>query len=333
MGSRADGITNRAIAETPIAVFDLETTGLTPGLDRVIEVSVVRKDPGADARLVLDTLVNPQRAVAATEIHGITDEDVADAPRFDEVAGELVRAFSGCVVAAYNVYFDIRFLDYELRRVGVDNSPPHFCLMYLRPMLGLGKRCALDKACVAHGIVHDGAHVASTDAHSAMRLMEAYLDEMRERKIATFDDLARLKYYRFVDSFRRDPLVFSAARFPKGCGRLKPRGVQCASAPAAPSKASATEPGSAPRQAVAAYWEDLKTVICDLEISDDELDYLEKKERELSLRSEQVRALHARAFASVLARFADDRWLDERERGKLRRLHKCLSRLGWAPGE
>jgi DNA polymerase III epsilon subunit-like protein len=82
------GIVDRCIHESPIAVVDFETTGLTPGFDRVIEVSVVRLDPGKEARLVLDTLVNPMRPVAATEIHGITDADVAKAPRFHEIAGE-----------------------------------------------------------------------------------------------------------------------------------------------------------------------------------------------------------------------------------------------------
>ena len=69
----ANGIKDRRIAETPVAIIDFETTGLTAGFDRVIEVSVVRVDPGEQPRLVFDTLVNPHRPVAATEIHGITD--------------------------------------------------------------------------------------------------------------------------------------------------------------------------------------------------------------------------------------------------------------------
>ena len=52
---------------------------------------------------MLDTLVNPRRAIAATEIHGITDDDVADAPEFGDIASDLVAAISDCVVAAYNV--------------------------------------------------------------------------------------------------------------------------------------------------------------------------------------------------------------------------------------
>ena len=96
------GTHDRPEVETPIAVFDLETTGLNPGYDRVIEVSVIRIDPGRGPRLVLDALVNPRRRVAATEIHSITGADVAGAPEFGEIAGDLLGAISGCVLTAYN---------------------------------------------------------------------------------------------------------------------------------------------------------------------------------------------------------------------------------------
>lgn len=115
----------RRIADTSFAILDFETTGLSPGADRVLEISVVRLDPGQQPRLVFDTLVNPQRPVSPTEIHGITDADVADAPRFQDIAGDLLDAIAGCVVAAYNVYFDMRFLQYELSLHGIRQSPPH----------------------------------------------------------------------------------------------------------------------------------------------------------------------------------------------------------------
>jgi hypothetical protein len=51
------------------------------------------------------------------------------------------------------------------------------------------------------------------------------------------------------------------------------------------------------------------------------------------LPNERLRVLHARAFASAIAQFCDDQELDDNELIKLRRLHQCLSKLGWAPGE
>ncbi|MEK6531001.1 MAG: 3'-5' exonuclease [Deltaproteobacteria bacterium] len=96
-----DGIATKKIAEMPVAVIDFETTGLTAGYDRIVEVAVARIDPGERPRLIFDTLVNPLRPMAATEIHGITDKDVADAPRFKDIAGELLAAIKDCVLAAY----------------------------------------------------------------------------------------------------------------------------------------------------------------------------------------------------------------------------------------
>jgi DNA polymerase III subunit epsilon len=107
-----------SIADTPVAVIDFETTGRVPGVDRIVELAVVSLDPGREPEVVLETLVNPQRPVAATAIHGITDEDVADAPTLDEVAGEVSRVLSGRLVAAYNVSFDIRFLTRALCEAG-----------------------------------------------------------------------------------------------------------------------------------------------------------------------------------------------------------------------
>ena len=176
------GITDHVIAETPISIIDFETTGLTPGADRVVEVSVVRLEPGSPPRVAFDTLVNPSRRVAATEIHGITDDDVADAPSFEDVAGDLVRALADSVVAAYNVYFDIRFLEYEFGASGLACSPPHFCLMYLRPMLEIGHRCSLGRALAEHGIGHAGAHTAAGDCLASASLMERYLGAMAAKK-------------------------------------------------------------------------------------------------------------------------------------------------------
>lgn len=220
------GVRGRAIADTPIAVLDFETTGLSPGGDRVIEVSVVRRDPGERPRLVFDTLVNPGRRVAATQIHGITDADVAAAPAFGEIAGDLVEALRGCVVSAYNVYFDIRFLSYELGRAGVRHLPPHFCLMYLRPMLGMGERCRLDAACAVHGIALEARsyHTAAADTIASAELLELCLGRIADRGVATFGDLAGLRNsYKFLRSFVQDPLpgpdIFNLAPGGRRCSR------------------------------------------------------------------------------------------------------------------
>jgi DNA polymerase III subunit epsilon len=200
------GIWDRPIADTPLAVLDFETTGGWPGPDRVVEIGVVRIDPGEAPRLVLDTLVRPDRAMGCTWVHGITDDDVADAPRFADVAGQLLDALEGCVMAAYNVYFDLGFLSMELCRVGVRAVPPHLCLMYLRPLLGMGRRCSLGRACVMHGIANHRAHSAAADALAAARLWERYRTAFNGQRLTSFRDLAGVRSYKFMQSFANTPV-------------------------------------------------------------------------------------------------------------------------------
>ena len=73
--------------------------------------------------------------------------------------------------------------------------------------------------------------------------------------------------------------------------------------------------------------------MADLEITDEELQHIVHERKRLGLAKEQIRVLHSRAFASAIAQVCDDEWLDDSETVKLRRLHRCLAKLGWAPGQ
>lgn len=317
------GIAGRRIAETPVAIIDFETTGLVAGADRVVEVSVVRSNPGETSRLVLDSLVNPRQPVTGTEIHGITDSDVRHAPTFQDIAGELLAAVDGCVVAAYNVYFDMKFLNFEMANAGVDHEPPHFCLMYLRPLLGLGKRCRLDAACQEHGINYSTAHVAANDALVCGTLFSLYMDSMQTQGIDTYGDLMSVKSYKFFESFINDPYTPPAHYRLGRCERIKSR---FGSSPSVRSTTAVVDP-------VRQYWESLKVVLADLTISDEELAFILAERQRLNLAKEQIRVMHAKAFASAIAHFGQDQWLDDSEVRKLKRLHDCLAALGWAPGQ
>lgn len=57
------GISSSKVNEVPIAIVDLETTGLHPSGDRIVEIAIVRVEPGGTPRLVLDTLINPGRRI------------------------------------------------------------------------------------------------------------------------------------------------------------------------------------------------------------------------------------------------------------------------------
>lgn len=330
------GIAEKAIANTTLAVVDLETTGLYPEGDRVVEVAVVRMEPGRAPALVLDTLINPQRRVSGTEIHGITDADVRDAPRFQDVAGSIIEALAGCVFASYNVYFDSKFMQGEFLRVGVPTFPPHLCLMYMRPMLGLGNRCTLEDACRAHGVQQAVAHHAGADALAAAYLWTAYLATLQKKGVRTFGDLAKLKSYKFIESFSTDPLT---ALFP-GLGKaakFKPRGpVPSVAAAPVPSAASSigSEATWADRTAsLAEYWDALTAVLADLAVSRDEVTYLTKKRKDLALTVDEVRWLHGRAYAGVLADICLDKAISDGEANALAELTSALRMLGWAPGD
>lgn len=317
------GILSWKIAETPWAVVDFETTGLRPGNDRVVEVAVVRVDPGQPPRLVLDSLVNPQREMAATDIHGISADDVADAPTFRELAGDVAEAISGCLVSAYNAYFDVPFLHAELRQTGVRHQLPHVCLMWLRPGLSLGTKCRLADACADHGVTLQNAHAAAADALAAAELARKYQVELTRRGVHTFGDLSQLCSYKFIDSLVAYPL--SPANCPTTRStRIKSRYTATDAAP------SAARVGVSP---VAEYWSALCSALSDLTVTEDEIRRLAQIREQRGVSKNQMRALHAKAYGDVIAQLVGDKELDDAEATKISRLGDCLRTIGYAPGD
>lgn len=318
----SSGILDRVIAETPIAVVDVETTGLSAGTDRILEIGVVRIEPGEEPELVLDTLVDPGRRVSATEIHGITDPDVKGAPRFHDLAPHFLSTISDCVFAAYNVYFDARFLQAELSEAGFRDFPPYLCLMYMRPMLQIGPRCTLGDACRQHRLEAGDQHVAADDALVSAQLWPRYTERMAELGVRTFRDLSRLRKYKFVSSFSLDPVSRCGgmvAEAPLKSRRKAPR-------TSTSRKADVISP-------VFEYWDALKTALADLEFTSDEIAYLLKKKHKLALGRDEMRWLHARAFSGILSDMSSDHRIDDAEAETLRRIGEGLHQLGWSPGD
>jgi hypothetical protein len=236
-------------------------------------------------------------------------------------------------VTAYNAYFDVKFLASEFQRAGIAFDVPHLCLMYMRPMLGLGSRCSLSDACREHGIQHIDTHVASSDAFAAGKLWAFYLECLPTRHVETFGELARLKSYKFCDSFSFAPLATTAFDVHPACDRMTSRSTAWLAMPAAAAATPVALPAPPKFNPAGAYWETLKNVIYDLNVTEEELRYVEQKRQELGLSVDETRAMHAKLFAAVIGQFIDDRLLDDREAQKLHRLSSCLRRLGWAPGD
>lgn len=108
--------------KNPIIFFDLETTGINVAVDRIVELSFLKVDVnGNESGKTIR--VNPGIPIPpkSTEIHGIKDEDVKDAPQFNEIAKSVARDFEGCDLAGYNsTKFDIPLLAEEFLRADVD---------------------------------------------------------------------------------------------------------------------------------------------------------------------------------------------------------------------
>lgn len=106
----------------PLAFIDVETTGTNILSDRIVEISVLKISPGGKEEW-FSTRVNPGIPIppAATAIHGITDEDIADAPEFSGIAKNMAGFLEGCDLAGYNANrFDIPLLAEEFLRVNID---------------------------------------------------------------------------------------------------------------------------------------------------------------------------------------------------------------------
>ena len=96
----------------PVVVVDTETTGIGAAGNRLVELSAIRLGPAFVPESCFTTLINPGRAIpaSAAAVHHITDEMVADAPTFPEVAASFAEYISGCNIVGHNVKFDLEFL-------------------------------------------------------------------------------------------------------------------------------------------------------------------------------------------------------------------------------
>jgi DNA polymerase-3 subunit epsilon len=162
------------------AVVDVETTGLYPSVDRVIEIAVVRVDSSGRLLDEWATLLDPGRDVGPTSIHGITARDVRGAPRFADIAPELRWRLGGEVLTAHNARFDRTFLAAEFERAGLpmDDCSSAFCTMWGCSRYRLTSSRALAGCCAELGLCHDEPHTALGDARATARLLGVILDRV-----------------------------------------------------------------------------------------------------------------------------------------------------------
>jgi DNA polymerase-3 subunit epsilon len=105
------------------AVIDIVTSGPSPSQDRIIEVAIAHVDIEGHVTAVWETLVNPARTLGPLRVRGIRSSDLALAPEFQDVAGELCALIEGRVIVAHDADFPLGALSAELARVGIDHPP------------------------------------------------------------------------------------------------------------------------------------------------------------------------------------------------------------------
>ncbi len=163
----------------PLASIDLETTGINPGTDRIVEIAIVKVLPDG-TRSVKRKLLNPEMPIprTASDVHGITDELVKDAPTFKLVANELKQVLDGCDIAGYNSNrFDIPVLMEEFLRAKVEFDMKGRRLVDVQKIFHQMEQRTLSAAYKFYCNKNlDGAHSAEADATATYEILEAQLE-------------------------------------------------------------------------------------------------------------------------------------------------------------
>jgi len=161
------------------AIVDIETTGGQAHRDKITEIAIVLHD-GAKVVDTYETLLNPECYIpyGITELTGITQEMVRHAPKFYEVARDIVKLTEGAVFVAHNVRFDYNFIREEFARLGFSYSRKQLCTVRLSRQAFPGLRSYSLGNLISHfNIQVDQRHRAMADAMATTVLFERILSQ------------------------------------------------------------------------------------------------------------------------------------------------------------
>lgn len=186
----------RLLRDEEWVVVDFETTGGSPsGGHRVTEVAAVRVSGGK----IVDsyaTLINPERPIPSmiTGITGITQQMVAGAPRFREVAHRVGEAVEGAVFVAHNAAFDWRFLCHEMElATGIQPAGRQLCTVKVaRKLLPNLPSRGLDALSVYFGLEIENRHRALDDAVATAHVLLRLIDILQDRGVEEWEALEML---------------------------------------------------------------------------------------------------------------------------------------------
>ena len=148
-----------------LAFVDLETTGATASLDRITEIGIILVDESGVQEW--SSLVNPETRISgfSERLSGISNEMVANEPRFCDLANRVYKMLEGRILVAHNARFDYAFLKQSFMREGIDFSVKTLCTVKLSRRLYPGyPKHNLDTLIERHGLKVSGRHRALADA-------------------------------------------------------------------------------------------------------------------------------------------------------------------------
>jgi DNA polymerase-3 subunit epsilon len=192
----------------PLVVFDLETTGIDVEKDRIVQIALIRIEPGGE-RTTFETLVNPEQPIppGATAVHGIKDEDVRDQPTISQIRREVEGLLTDVDLAGFNsVNFDLPLLQAELKRAGGEldfAGVRHLDAMRIFHRMERRDLTAAYKFYCGRDLT--GAHNALADTEATLEILDAQIARYEEVP-AEIDDLHRFcnpDEGRFVDRKRK----------------------------------------------------------------------------------------------------------------------------------
>lgn len=166
-------------SDKPLAFIDVETTSLKPSSDRIMELSILKIHPNGK-REYKTHRINPEIPIPAeaTDVHGITDDDVACEPKFKQYAKSVRDFLEGCDIAGFNVIkFDLPFLETEFKRAGVDFSRQNRKLVDSQILYHLLEPRDLKTAYLKYcGKEMQTTHTAEGDATAAAEILDKQLE-------------------------------------------------------------------------------------------------------------------------------------------------------------
>lgn len=164
--------------DRPLVVFDIESTGLSPRKDRIIELAAIKVMPDG-SEIERCWLLNPTVPIPkeTTDIHGISDEIVKDCPTFADKAREIFAFFDGCDLSGFNAdRFDVPCLEEEFARVGLNfasSTRRHVDVQRIYHRMEPRDLSAAVRYYL--GRDHAGAHGAEADTRATLEVLKAQM--------------------------------------------------------------------------------------------------------------------------------------------------------------